>query len=336
MQTSQKMKPPLNVDKVIPFIPEGDFYFTKGVEAFQKRKFDIAVKWMKKAVEASPEEPLFRCQLSIIYTEAGAYHMANQVLTEVLDAHGEEYVDCYYLIANNYAHLGLMNDAMKNAQQYLEQAPEGEFRQEAEELLQFLDIEEEDEDWDGIDDELLIFQETAFYHLERQEWDHALPLLHEMMALFPEHVTAKHEYSFALFFSGEETEAIALEEKWLEQEPQSLFCHTNLAVFYFQTGESDKAAAHIEALFNVYPLHSQQKLRVAVTLARTGHYQEAVQRFKALPKSYLQGHVSYYKWYSIAAFHTGNPSKALTLWEEGCKRHPFLSKDEGPWIHNHQ
>ncbi|WP_234400663.1 tetratricopeptide repeat protein [Virgibacillus senegalensis] len=334
MHTSQKMKQPLNVDKVIPFIPEGDFYFTKGVEAFQKRKFDIAVKWMKKAVEASPDEPLFQCQLSIIYTEAGAYHMANQVLTEVLDAHGEEYVDCYYLIANNYAHLGLMNDALKNAQQYLDQAPEGEFRQEAEELLQFLDIVEEEEDWDGIDDELLIFQETAFYHLERREWDYALPLLNEMMTLFPEHVTAKHEYSFALFFSGDETEAVALEEKWLEQEPQSLFCLTNLAVFYHLTGETDKAVTHIEALLNVYPIHSQQKLRVAVTLARTGYYQQAVHRFKTLPKSSLQGHASYYKWYSVAAYHTGHPSKALMLWEEGCKRHPFLSKDEGPWIHH--
>ena len=30
-------------NKILPFIPEGDFYFTKGVEAFKKRKFDIAL-----------------------------------------------------------------------------------------------------------------------------------------------------------------------------------------------------------------------------------------------------------------------------------------------------
>ncbi|SDK04885.1 tetratricopeptide repeat protein [Sediminibacillus albus] len=335
MHTPYDVKAPYNVDKVIPFIPEGDFYFTKGVEAFQKRKFDIAVKWLKKAIESSPDEALFQCQLSIIYTEVGAYHAANQVLTDVLTTHGNDYIDCYYLIANNYAHLGLMNDAMKNAQKYLDIAPDGDFTSEAEELLNFLDLDEEDEDWaDDLEDELLIFQETAFYHLEREEWDEAIPLLHEMMALFPDHLPAKHEYSYALFFSGDEDEAIRLEQQWLDKDPQSLFCHTNLALFYYHRQEKERFTDHVEAVANVYPIHDQQKLRVAVTLARTENYQAALQRFKGLSKYHLKGHASFFKWYSIAAFQTGNPSKALALWEEGCKQHPFLSKYEGPWIHN--
>src|SRR5699024_3343701 len=99
-QLKQREKQQKNI---IPFIPEGDFYFTKGIESFQKKKFELAIKWMKKAVEAKPREPLYACQLSIIYTEIGSYHEANQILMDLLQK--TTCVDCYYLLANNYAHL---------------------------------------------------------------------------------------------------------------------------------------------------------------------------------------------------------------------------------------
>ena len=333
MGTSQRIKANDKlVDKVIPFIPEGDFYFTKGVEAFQKRKFEIALKWLRKAVETAPDEALFHCQMSIVYTEIGAFHAANQVLTEVLAQNGEDYVDCYYLIANNYAHLGLLQDARKYTEAYLAKAPDGDFREEAETLLEFLELDEGEEAWTfEEEDELLIYQESTFYHMERQEWEDALQLLEEMMALFPAHVSARHDYTAALFNSGQQEEALRLETGWLEKEPQSLFSHTNLAVFYHQLQDPEKRELHLRAVEKVYPIHEQQKLRIAATLARTGRYQQAAERFKSLSRSVLKGHSSYYKWFSIAAYRTGELSRALSLWEEGCRRHPHLSECEGPW-----
>ncbi|WP_186580900.1 tetratricopeptide repeat protein [Aquibacillus kalidii] len=323
-------------DKVIPFIPEGDFYFTKGVEAFHKRKFDIALKWLKKAVEASPDEAVYQCQMSIIYTEIGAFHAANQILTKVLSANGESYIDCYYLIANNYAHLGLLQDAKKYVETYLEKDPDGDFREDAENLLAVLNIgEEEDDDDDWLfeeEDELLIYQETAFYHLERQEWEQAILLLEEMMTLFPDHISAKHEYSYALFFSGEREEAIRLETKWLEENPQSLFCQTNLAIFYYENNDTDHFHQHIESIKNVFPIHEQQKLRIATTLARTGFYEEANQRFLSLNKSLLKGHASYFLYYSETAFKLGDLAKANAIWEEGCRHHSILKSKVKRWV----
>ncbi len=320
------------IDNIIPFIPEGDFYFTKGVEAFQKRKFDIAIKWMKKATEMKPEEPLYKCQMSIIYTEIGAYHAANQLLTSVLQS--SDYIDCYYLIANNYAHLGLLNDAKKYANSYLEKEPDGDFTEEAKSLLELIDIDEEedDEDWNLEDeDELLIYQETAFYHIENMEWEKAIPIIEEMMLIFPEYMMAKHDYTQALFFTGRKQEAIDMELDILAENPNSLYSHINLSLYYYEIGMEQEYEKHIQALLNIYPIHVQQKLRIAVTLARTGLYQEAYPRFRMLPKEKVMSHLSYFKWYSAAAYQNGDPSKALALWEEGCRKHPKLSKEEGPW-----
>lgn len=321
-------------NNIVPFIPEGDFYFTKGVEAFQKRKFDISIKWIKKAIEAKPEEALYQCQMSIIYTEIGSFHKANQLLTEVLQS--TDYVDCYYLIANNYAHLGLLNDAKKYANSYIDKEPNGDFIEEAKRLLQLIDIDEEDDDednnWDlEEEDELLIYQETVFYHMENRQWEKALPLIDEMMTLFPDHKLAKHDYAQALFYFGHKDDAIQMEQDILEEDPTSLYSHTNLALFYYELNQKQAYERNIQALLNVYPIHEQQKLRIAVTLARTGYDQDAYNRFRSLIKSSVNNHVSYYRWYSIASYQVGKQDAALALWEEGSKKHPQLVNEEFPW-----
>jgi len=45
----------------------------------------------------------------------------------------------------------------------------------------------------------------------------------------------------------------------------------------------------------------------------------------------VKSHVSYYRWFSMTAYRLGEPSRALSLWEEGCRRHPNLSNEPGPW-----
>jgi len=321
----------MDLNNLIPFIPEGDFYFTKGVEAFQKRKFDIAIKWLKKAIDMKPDEPLYKCQLSIIYTEIGSYHVANQLLTNVLQS--SDYIDCYYLIANNYAHLGLLNDAKKYANSYLDKEPNGDFSEEAKTLLELLEFDEEDEEWDLEDeDELLIYQETAFYHIENKEWEKAFPVIEEMLTVFPDYMMAKHDYTQALFFTGNQQKAIDMELDILHDNPNSLYSHINLALFYYELDKKQEYEYHIQALLKVYPIQEQLKLRIAVTMSRTGKYEEAYLRFRTLSKEKVKSHVSYFHWFSVAAYQIGDPGKAITIWQEGCKLHPKLSKEDGPWI----
>ncbi|SET10452.1 Tetratricopeptide repeat-containing protein [Oceanobacillus limi] len=323
-------------NNLIPFIPDGDFYFTKGVEAFRKKKFEVALKWMNKAVEAVPKDPLYQCQMSIIYTEIGSYHKANQILTDVLQTSGNQYVDCYYLLANNYAHLGLLNDARKYAKSYLDLEPNGDFSEEAKSLIELMEFEDDDEEEDfgpplEDEDELLIYQETAFYHLEHKEWEKALLVLEEMQTLFPEHKTIKHEYAHALFFDGEKEEAIKMEEDNIQEDPFNLYSHTNLATFYYETNQ-EAYQLHIRALLNVYPIHEQQKLRIATTLARTGYFEEAYTRFRMLSKAVVKSHISYYRWYSLAAFQLGEIDKANSIWQEGGRKHPVLAHESAPWM----
>ncbi|GAB4072901.1 hypothetical protein GCM10028778_05760 [Barrientosiimonas marina] len=320
-------------ENIVPFIPNGKFYFTKGVEAFEKQKFDTAIKWLRKAIEFSPDTPLYQCQLSVVYTETGAYQAANQLLHEVLQTTNETYTDCYYLLANNYAHLGLLNDAKKYAKHYLSASPEGDFRDDAEHLLDLVNSDEaESDEWEfEEEEELLVYQEAVFQHMENEMWEEALPLLEEMLSLFPEHEMIEHDYAYVLFFYGHTEEAIRLEHAFLLEHPDSINSYTNLALFYHQIGQMAEYNNYITPLLNVYPIHEQQKLRIAVTFARTGVYKWAFGRFQTLNKPQVQSHQAYYKWYSLAAYQIGQTSKAASLWEEGCQKHPALADKTAPW-----
>ncbi|WP_234998532.1 tetratricopeptide repeat protein [Salirhabdus sp. Marseille-P4669] len=320
---------------ILPFLMEGDFYFSIGVKAFQKRDFNKAIKWFEKAIEYAPHNPMYQCQLSVLYTEIRSYQKANQLLTKVLDTFGESYVDCYYLIANNYAHLGLFHDAQKNVELYLDKATDGDFTEEAEQLLEMLqiynEVEEEDDDFDDewlIDeeDELIIYQETVFYHLENHEWQQAIPILEEIMMLFPDYVMAKHDFAWANFFAGNEEDALEMELEWYKADPNSIHSIVNLAVFYHELGKLEESMGYIEILTNVYPMNEQQRLKIAIGLAHTKHYEQALERFQFLSKSKLKQHISFYKWYSASALRCGLTEKAEDLWKEGCRRHPFLRK----------
>lgn len=322
--------------KVLPFLQDGDFCFTKGVEAFQKLKFDIALKWLKKAVHLDKDEPLYKCQLSIIYTETGYFHAANDLLRQVVKEYQDDYPDCYYLLANNYAHLGLLNEAKRYCLLYMEVESEGDYYEDTEVLLELIEIDNEDESLDySLEDDLLLYQESVFNHLEYKKYDEAMPLLEEMLELFPDHLLTKHDYARVLFFTGNESEAIEREEELLKTEENKLYSLLNLAVFYHEMSKLTERDRFIESLANLYPMHVQQRLRIAITLAKTGNYKLAEQRFEKLEKGFVQTHPSYFRWRSVTKYALGNEEKAEQLWEKALKLFPLLKAEQLPWVIEH-
>lgn len=326
-------------NKLIPFVPEADFYYAKGIEFFYKRKVDSAIKWIEKAMEKKPDDPLIQCQLAVCYMEQYAHHEAHELLLHVLHT-APDYTDCYYLLANNFAHLGLLDEAVKYAEIYLDKEPSGDYCKEARHLIEVLNLDEEEEGFEFgpielvDEDELIFFQETVFSFMEYFEWEDALEILEDMLLLYPDYITGKHDYAEALFFSGKQKEAIELEKQLLKESPSSLVSYANLGLFYYELNQNEYRY-YINNLLHVYPMHEQQKLKIAVTLSRTGMYEEAYKRFCLLSKRIVESHPSYYRWFAHAAFYSGKKEKARAIWEEGCSRHVRLQSETYEWSKGH-
>lgn len=332
-----KVKQTLNQNKdVLPSLHDGNYCFTKGVEAFHKFRFDISLKWLKKAVYLDQEEPVYKCQLAVVYTEVGYYHKANELLREVAKTFGDRYPDCYYLLANNFAHLGLLQEAKKYCFLYMKLEPQGDFFDDTSALLDLIQTtEEEESDYVMTEDHLLELQEEVFMLLQHHEYEKALPILEEMMEMFPDHILAQHDYAEALFFSGEKEEAIEREKAMFQNQENTLPSIMNLALFLHEAGQTNEASYYIEQLKNIYPMQGDQRLRIATTLSRTGNHEAAYHRFINLESVFKKTHPAYYRWWGYTNYMLGNREKAYVIWEEGTKRFPQLQENCKPWEVEH-
>lgn len=82
-----------------------------------------------------PDNASILCQLAIVLTELGEYQRSNDYLQNIVNGLAPDMYDCHYFMANNYAFLGLFQEARKHAEAYLEKEPDGEFLEDTEDLL---------------------------------------------------------------------------------------------------------------------------------------------------------------------------------------------------------
>lgn len=313
---------------IISFIPEGDFYFSKGVAAFQKGKYNTAVKWLVKAIEKAPDDPVYQSQLAVIYAEIGYFEQSNELLKAIVEQYGERYADCYYLLAHNYTNLGLFQTARKYAYTYLKYESDGEFSEEIHSLLDLFD--EEDLLQQEMDEEFLTYRERVLTYIESESWDDALLLLKEMKELYPDEQLTKHHYTTALFFSGNKEEAIHEEWRLLRENPLSLMSYLNLSIFFYEIDDKESFHKMINVVQNVYPIHEENKLHVAITLAKTRYYKQAYNRFLRIQDSVVKTHYNYYKWFSFVAYKIGKIDKSNAILDKGCLYYPSLKKEKKP------
>ncbi|MGX1402060.1 tetratricopeptide (TPR) repeat protein [Bradyrhizobium japonicum] len=148
--------------KILSFVPTGEYYFKKGIKAYHRRDFYKAKKYLARALQLEPGEPMIACQLAIVSTELGEFENSNRLLHQILEDLDQELVECHYFLANNYAHLGYFKDAYHHAQLYLQMDPDGDFADDAEELLELLMLESDDLEEEYYEqDDLIRMQEQA-------------------------------------------------------------------------------------------------------------------------------------------------------------------------------
>ncbi|MCJ8007688.1 tetratricopeptide repeat protein [Lederbergia wuyishanensis] len=317
--------------KVFPFIPTGEYYFNKGVKAYDRFDISKAKKYLKRALELEPDEAMIACQLAIVHTEAGEYSESNKLLFMVLEDLDSEMTECHYFISNNFAHLGMFTDAFKHAQLYLELDPIGEFTIEAEELMQLIGLEDED-NLDSLveQDEIINNLETSRVLLEKGDFIEAVQLLEKTIHDFPEFWPAYNNLALAYFYEGETGKAAGILEKVLENNPGNLHALCNLAVFLYYEKETEQLNELLDALDKVQPMLFEHRYKLGATFALTGKYDQAYFWLRQIQKYGYEGDAGYYYWLAKAAYFTGNKKVANTAWDILSKMNPEQNQIE-PW-----
>ncbi|WP_158736729.1 lipopolysaccharide assembly protein LapB [Alteribacillus sp. YIM 98480] len=305
--------------QVIPFIQNGEYFFKRGVTAYQKKELTRAVKYLRRAVELNPEQGVFHCQLAAIYADMAEYEKSNELLLYVLDELDESMYECYFFLANNYAYQGLFDRARETAKLYLRFVPEGDFAADTEDLLQLLkleDVEEEPEDdFTKTGDELIITYEKAVRMIEEERYYEAETLLENIITDYPAYWPAQSQLARVLHLKGQTEEALAY-TKDLLKENAYLPAVCQLAVLYKEMGREKEASEIAEMLKRTVPLDKDHLQRIASTLCRLREYDEAYYFFRMLAQRFGSEDENFFFQYGVAAYQTKRYNQAEKWWRQ--------------------
>lgn len=316
---------------LLSFTPTGEYYFAKGLKAYQRRDNHKAIKYLERAMELEPGEPMIACQLAIILSENGEYTEANRLLHMILEEWDEQMMECHYFLANNYAHLGLFKDAFHHASLYMQLEGDGEFAEDAEDLLDLLMLEGEDMEEELYEqDDLISKQEEARELLESGEFQKATILLREVIEKFPEYWSAYNNLALAYYYLGQPQKADDILNEVLEKNHGNLHALCNKAVFAFYENDWQTVKEYKKLLEKIKPISTEHQFKLGTTFALIGDYALAYSWLKKLSKQGFEGEGPFYYWLSYSAYHTGRMQTAEKSWQRVIQLNPEKEGQE-PW-----
>ena len=120
---------------VLSFNQGASFYASKGAYYSQKNNPRKALRYLQRAVEAEPDDPLNHYNLACLLSRLDQLQEANAIFRHIVKNMDPELSECHFYMAVNH---GLMEDlpaAKRCLLKYLHETPEGEMAEEAEDLL---------------------------------------------------------------------------------------------------------------------------------------------------------------------------------------------------------
>lgn len=320
--------------KIISFFQNGDYYFAKGLKAYRKHDLSKAKKYLYKAIQMEPQEPVFLCQLAIVLTELGEYQQSNKLLLSLIKEIDPKMFECHYFIANNFAHLGLFKEAKKHAEKYMRLEPNGEFTEENDDLLELLSIDIDDDDHDmNNQDDLIINQENARKYLEQGQFQDAILLLEQIIQQYPEFWSAYNNLALAHFYSGDTAKAMHILDDVLQKNQGNLHALCNKLIFHYYLKETEKVNELISQLENIHPILIEHRYKLGASFSLVGEFELAYRWLKQLYSQGFSGETAFYYWLSYAAYYTGRMNFSRKIWKRVLLESPEKAGSE-PWNFN--
>ncbi|MFY3791782.1 tetratricopeptide repeat protein [Ureibacillus sp. MALMAid1270] len=318
-------------NNIVSFVPDGDYYFKKALKAIDHDQMDKAYKYMKRAAELNPTDAHILMQFGILEMDAGNFESAYENIHTAysLEPNESEYV---FFLAEVSGCLGMVYDAKKYAEMYLEMDPEGFYALEAQEILEFIEFEDEIEPMDEEDGEKIIAQEKARRLMETGRFPEAIEVLEELIESFPDLWPAYNNLALAYFYIGEIEDAKALLNNVLRENHGNLHAICNLTVIAYYEKDEKELAELVSILKKINPFDWENRFKLGATLSLIGEHELAFKWLRSMSKRGYEGDSGFYFWLAQSAYFSGYDEIAENAWKTLVEMDPS-KKGLEPWRH---
>ncbi|GLC89836.1 tetratricopeptide repeat protein [Lysinibacillus piscis] len=318
-----------NQTNVVSFIPTGDYYYKKSIQAMNSGQMAKAYKYLQRAVALSPDDAMILLQLAIMELEGQRFEEAYGLLQHAyqLDAENPEII---FYMAEVSGCVGIIQDAKRFAERYLELEPEGAYADEAAEILEFVAFEQDEfEELDGTGEELYR-QEQARRCMEKGDFPEAIAMLEALIEERPYLWSAYNNLALAYFYVGEAEQAKALLNEVLRENKGNLHALCNLTVIAYYEKNEEELQDLLMLLMKIQPYAWEHRYKLGATLALVGQYELAYKWLRSMQKRGYIGDAGFYFWLAHAAYFSGYEAIAKDAWQELLDMDPEKEGFE-PW-----
>ncbi|MBP1896761.1 tetratricopeptide repeat protein [Paenibacillus lactis] len=312
-------------NNIISIEMNANFFFDRAVRSLDRYQYDKALKYFRKAVEYEPDNPVNHCNMAGILSETGDYKASNEVLAHILEQVDPSMTECFFYMANNYANMEQFEKAEEALVTYLEEDPNGQFLDEAEEMMELLQYElnrpaklNRIKSREGV-----VEHEHARALLEEGKFAQAVKQLEEIVKEHPDFLAARNNLALAYYYMGRFDSAKRTIGEVLDQEPGNLHGLCNLAIFYQHEGDVEQRDRLMDMLRITVPFHLEHVFKLATTMGILGQHEVAYGHFRRLLKhEEFSSDPSVYHYTAVAACNIGRYEKAEQYWRHAAMLDP--------------
>lgn len=304
---------------------DATFFFERAVRSLDRFHYDKALKYFRKAIEYEPDNPVNHCNMAGILSEMGNYEESNRILNWILDELDPMMTECHFYMANNFANMEMYEAAEESLIRYLQEDPDGQYLDEAEEMMELLHYElERPTPLTKIKArEGMVEHDQARSLLEEGKFTEAVRILEHIAESQPDFLAARNNLALAYYYMGMFDKAMDAIAGVLEHEPGNLHALCNLAIFYQHEGNREELAVLLELLAKTVPFHQEHVFKLATTMGILGEHSIAYRHFiRLLKDGEVQQDPCLYHYAAVAACNIGRYDEAERLWKSTLKLDP--------------
>ncbi|MGG1660967.1 tetratricopeptide repeat protein [Brevibacillus sp. NRS-1366] len=310
---------------VVDFKQDAAFFVDRGMRFLNRYDYEKALRSFRRAIELAPTSAECHCHLASALAETGQFEASNDVLYEVIEKWDTSMTEVYFYMANNYANLEDFQMAEELAIRYLQEDSNGPYREEAEELLDYIYFELDMPPRHFLPsdkEDVYSKHERARRSLEEGRFLEALDILKEIVEADPEFLPAWNNLSLAYYYVGDFQKAMNTIEKTLEMENGNLHALCNLAVLLSHHNHATELLTLMDMLKKVVPFHPENTYKLATTMGVLGQHDEAYFHYQRMLRAGLPQEACTYHYAAISAYLSGRKDQALRWWQKAKQMDP--------------
>ena len=125
--------------KVLPFQQKGEFFLRRGMTKLDRNNLLDAIVNYRQALALEPENAEYKLALAEVLTEMNRFEESNRILLTLFEGGTSTISECYFGMGCNFIGMQDYDHARDSFEHYATIDPDGEFADEAYDMLDVLE-----------------------------------------------------------------------------------------------------------------------------------------------------------------------------------------------------